>query len=555
MGRYGRGRLAQTPPAADRAVDAESLRAGWASPTWRSGPSASCPAASSSGSSWPGRWRRSRTSCCSTSRSPGWTSPPGGDPRPACRSARPLGHGAGLDPRPGSGRRPVRPGGAAQRPADQRRAARRGLHRGASAGGLRRADGGGRRQDPSSSTSAAAARADRGTRPASGRSLASDDRELADRALHSRLHAAGARSPPSSWAWSARSSAATSSCVPWLFWATRWRTPSCRGWRWPIWWGSTCWSARWWPGVLVAVGISYVSRAGTIREDTAIGIFFAAALALGVVLISTMRHLRGRPDPVLFGNVLGVTAADLWITGGLAVVVLAAVLLLYRRLLVVSFDPILGQDPGAAHHAAHGLVPDAGGHHRGVAADRRGGSGGGDAGHPSGGGLSAHPPAAGDDGGVGRHRGRLGRRRAVRELLPGCRLGRGDGAGRHRSSSWWPSCSRREDAASPGGCAGGPRPQRSSAGSEALAAECGRKRRAPALAHRGPCCRASRSSSESGDASQEVVADLLAQVGRQGEEPLEPGLLGRSEFVRRDEVGGLAASLRERSPAGAAGCA
>src|SRR5512143_579296 len=40
-------------------------------------------------------------------------------------------------------------------------------------------------------------------------------------------------------------------------------------------------------GILVAVGISYVSRAGRIKEDAAIGIFFAAALALGVVLIST----------------------------------------------------------------------------------------------------------------------------------------------------------------------------------------------------------------------------------------------------------------------------
>jgi len=31
-------------------------------------------------------------------------------------------------------------------------------------------------------------------------------------------------------------------------------------------------------GLVVAVGISYVSRTGTVREDTAIGIFFAAPL-------------------------------------------------------------------------------------------------------------------------------------------------------------------------------------------------------------------------------------------------------------------------------------
>jgi manganese/iron transport system permease protein len=104
-------------------------------------------------------------------------------------------------------------------------------------------------------------------------------------------------------------------------------------------------------GVLVAVGISFVSRAGTIREDTAIGIFFAAALALGVVLISTMQTYALDLTHVLFGNVLGVSATDLWISGGLAAVVLIAIALLYKRLLVASFDPILGQTLGLRTHA------------------------------------------------------------------------------------------------------------------------------------------------------------------------------------------------------------
>lgn len=99
-------------------------------------------------------------------------------------------------------------------------------------------------------------------------------------------------------------------------------------------------------GVLVAVGISFVSKAGTIKEDTAIGIFFAAALALGVVLISTVDSYAVDLNHVLFGNVLGVTATDLWISAGLAVVVLAAIALLYRRLLVTSFDPILAETLG-----------------------------------------------------------------------------------------------------------------------------------------------------------------------------------------------------------------
>ncbi len=98
------------------------------------------------------------------------------------------------------------------------------------------------------------------------------------------------------------------------------------------------------------MGISFVSRAGTIREDTAIGIFFAAALALGVVLISTMSTYAVDLAHVLFGNVLGVTASDLWVSGGLALAILVSIVLLYRRLLVMSFDPILGETLGLSTH-------------------------------------------------------------------------------------------------------------------------------------------------------------------------------------------------------------
>ena len=99
-------------------------------------------------------------------------------------------------------------------------------------------------------------------------------------------------------------------------------------------------------GVVVALGISFVTRTGAVREDTAIGIFFAAALALGVVLISTMDTYALDLAHVLFGNVLGVTTGDLWLGGVLAAVILGAIALLYRRLLVMSFDPILGRTLG-----------------------------------------------------------------------------------------------------------------------------------------------------------------------------------------------------------------
>ncbi len=91
----------------------------------------------------------------------------------------------------------------------------------------------------------------------------------------------------------------------------------------------------------VALGIGLFSRQGSIREDTAIGILFAAALSLGVALISTIRTYAVDLSHILFGNVLGVSSADLWLTGLLGAGVLITVVLLYRPFLIVSFDPVL----------------------------------------------------------------------------------------------------------------------------------------------------------------------------------------------------------------------
>lgn len=93
--------------------------------------------------------------------------------------------------------------------------------------------------------------------------------------------------------------------------------------------------------VIVALLIGLFSRQEAIKEDTAIGILFAAALALGVALISSIRTYAVDLSHILFGNVLSVSPADLWLTAGLGAGILLTVLLLYRPFLVISFDPVL----------------------------------------------------------------------------------------------------------------------------------------------------------------------------------------------------------------------
>jgi ABC-type Mn2+/Zn2+ transport system permease subunit len=93
--------------------------------------------------------------------------------------------------------------------------------------------------------------------------------------------------------------------------------------------------------VVVALAIGFFSRQGIVREDTAIGILFAAALASGVAIISTLRTYAVDLNHILFGNVLGVSALDLALTAALAVIVLLVVGLLYKQFLVVAFDQVL----------------------------------------------------------------------------------------------------------------------------------------------------------------------------------------------------------------------
>jgi ABC-type Mn2+/Zn2+ transport system permease subunit len=95
--------------------------------------------------------------------------------------------------------------------------------------------------------------------------------------------------------------------------------------------------------IVVALAIGFFSRDGMIREDTAIGVLFAAALALGVALISSIRTYAKDLSHILFGDILGISVSDLWTVAILSGLVLITLFVLYRPFLVVSFDPILAQ--------------------------------------------------------------------------------------------------------------------------------------------------------------------------------------------------------------------
>ncbi len=94
-------------------------------------------------------------------------------------------------------------------------------------------------------------------------------------------------------------------------------------------------------GFALAVGIAIagLSERGKLKEDTAIGIFFASTMALGVLLLGFIHGYTLDLFSYLFGNVLAVSTGDLWVSGSLVVVVLGTLFLFYKEFLALTFDP------------------------------------------------------------------------------------------------------------------------------------------------------------------------------------------------------------------------
>ncbi len=99
-------------------------------------------------------------------------------------------------------------------------------------------------------------------------------------------------------------------------------------------------------GVFTSVCIAVVSQNRRVKEDSAIGVLFAGAFALGVVLISSSRNFTRDLASFLFGNVLGVTVSDIWLSAAVGAVVVLLIVVFYRELLITSFDRAAAQAIG-----------------------------------------------------------------------------------------------------------------------------------------------------------------------------------------------------------------
>jgi len=105
-------------------------------------------------------------------------------------------------------------------------------------------------------------------------------------------------------------------------------------------------------GLLTAAGSALLSRLTRIKEDAAFGALFVIFFAAGIAIIST---LGTKLDLMhfLFGNILAVSANDLWLSAGASAVTVAAFGMLRRSILLETFDPLFHRATGGRGGLTH----------------------------------------------------------------------------------------------------------------------------------------------------------------------------------------------------------
>jgi manganese/iron transport system permease protein len=91
-------------------------------------------------------------------------------------------------------------------------------------------------------------------------------------------------------------------------------------------------------GVLTAVLIAVFSQNRRIREDSIIGVFFVAAFALGIVIISRAPGYAGSLQQFLFGSITGIPDEDIYVVAGTGLLILGVLFLLHKELVTVCLD-------------------------------------------------------------------------------------------------------------------------------------------------------------------------------------------------------------------------
>lgn len=99
-------------------------------------------------------------------------------------------------------------------------------------------------------------------------------------------------------------------------------------------------------GVVTAIIVAVLSQYRRIGEDTVIGIVFAAAFALGIVIISQAPGYAGSLQSFLFGSITGIPDSDIVMVAVAGSIIVTILTVVRRPLIAVSLDRELAAADG-----------------------------------------------------------------------------------------------------------------------------------------------------------------------------------------------------------------
>lgn len=108
---------------------------------------------------------------------------------------------------------------------------------------------------------------------------------------------------------------------------------------------------------LASMGMSWATLRRTNRNDTMIGLMWAAGMAFGIILLDLSPGYNVDLMSFLFGSILAVPRSDLWLMAGMDAVILAVVLHYYNAFLAISFDREFARSRGIPVTFLHFLLP------------------------------------------------------------------------------------------------------------------------------------------------------------------------------------------------------
>lgn len=108
--------------------------------------------------------------------------------------------------------------------------------------------------------------------------------------------------------------------------------------------------------ILSALGIVKLRESSKISGDAALGIFFSAGLAIGIIVLSITPNANINISNIFFGSILTITYQDLILIAFFGIIVLAITYFFYNSFLSITLDEELARTSGLPVHRLNYLL-------------------------------------------------------------------------------------------------------------------------------------------------------------------------------------------------------